>query len=126
MAKKNKKKRRRKIGSWTPPKGAKRYFYAASDRQFKKKYPVGYGFLEVFGIVALLLPVVLYLFLILPVAPNDPWIIAGLVGTFLVGIGFFNFVAIIIGQYLGHLVSIISFIIGGMLIWVSLAQMGMM
>ena len=34
------------------------------------------------------------------------------------------FVAIIIKQYLGHFVSILSFIIGSILIWISLVQMG--
>ena len=48
----------------------------------------------------------------------------GWVGGFVIGIGLFNYVAIIIKQYLGHLVSILSFIIGSILIWISLVQMG--
>jgi len=48
----------------------------------------------------------------------------GWVGGFVFGIGLFNLVAIIIKQYLGHLVSIISFIIGSILILISLLQMG--
>ena len=44
-------------------------------------------------------------------------------GAFLIGIGLFNFVAIIIRQYLGHLVSIVSFILGGACIWISLIKL---
>ena len=76
------------------------------------------------GICALMLPVVVYMIIVLPYNINSPWLILGWVGGFIVGIGLFNFVAIIIKQYLGHLVSILSFIIGGILIWISLIQIG--
>ena len=45
-------------------------------------------------------------------------------GGFIVGIGLFNFVAIILHQYLGHLVSILSFLIGGVLMAVSVPLIG--
>lgn len=124
MGKKNKKKNRKKSSNWTPPEGASSYFFASSDYDFKEKHPIGYGFLVLLGIVALLLPVVLYLVFVIPYNINSAWIMLGWVGAFIVGIGLFNFVAIIIKQYLGHLVSILSFVIGGILIWISLAQMG--
>lgn len=123
MGKKNKK-NLKKSSKWTPPQGASVYFSAASDYKFKEKHPIGYGFLVLFGIVALLLPVVLYLIFVIPYDINSAWMMLGWVGAFIVGIGFFNLVAIIIKQYLGHLVSILSFVIGGVLIWISLAQMG--
>lgn len=78
------------------------------------------------GIAALLLPVVIYLIFVLPYDINSPWIMLGWVGGFAIGIGLFNFVAIIIKQYLGHIVSILSFIIGSILIWISLVQMGIL
>ena len=78
------------------------------------------------GIAALLLPVVLYLIFVIPLQDNSPWLMLGWVGGFIIGIGLFNFVAIIIKQYLGHLVSIFSFVIGGILIWISLLQMGIL
>lgn len=124
MGKKNKKKSRKKNGNWTPPKGSSAYFSATSDYEFKKKHPIGYFFLVMLGIAALLLPVVIYLIFVLPYDSNSPWIMLGWVGGFVIGIGLFNFVAIIIKQYLGHIVSILSFIIGGILIWISLVQMG--
>ena len=124
MGKKHKKKNRKKSGKWTPPKGSKAYFSVESDYDFQQRHPIGYGFLVMFGIAALLLPVVLYLIFVLPVADNSPWLMLGWVGGFVIGIGLFNFVAIIIKQYLGHLVSILSFLIGGFLVWISLVQMG--
>lgn len=126
MGKKNKNKKRRKNSNWKPPKGAKTYFFARSDYEFKKKHPIGYGFLVALGIVALLLPVILYLFFVIPYDINSPWIMLGWLGGFIIGIGLFNFVAIIIKQYLGHWVSITSFILGSILIWLSLVQMGIL
>lgn len=116
--------KKHKKSNWTPPKDYKSYFYASSDDEFKRRHPIGYGFLVLFGIAVLLLPVVLYLIFVIPLADNSPWLMLGWVGGFIVGIGFFNFVAIIIKQYLGHWVSIISFIVGSILIWISLVQMG--
>ena len=89
-----------------------------------KKHPIGFAFLEFLSIVALLLPVVLYLVFILPYDINSPWMLLGWIGSFIIGIGFLNFVSIINKHYLGHIVSILSFLIGGILIWISLAQMG--
>lgn len=124
MGKKNKKRNRKKSSKWTPQKGSSAYFSAASDYEFKEKHPIGYDFLVLLGIVALMLPVILYLVFVIPYDINSAWMMLGWVGAFIVGIGFFNFVAIIIKQHLGHLVSILSFVIGGVLIWISLAQMG--
>lgn len=124
MGKKPKNKKRKKKGNWTPPKGSSAYFSKTSDRDFKKKHPIGYFFLVMLGITALLLPIVIYLIFVFPYDINNPWVMLGWVGGFIIGIGLFNFVAIIIKQYLGHIVSIISFIIGSILIWISLVQMG--
>lgn len=122
MRKKSKK--RKKNSNWKPPKGAMNYFSASSDDEFKEKHPIGYVFVVLLGIVALMLPVALYLFFVIPSGVNSPWIMLGWLGGFLVGIGLFNFVAIILKQYLGHWVSVISFVLGGVLMWISLVQMG--
>ena len=47
----------------------------------------------------------------------------GAFGAFLFGIGLFNYVAIIIRQFLGHLLSIVCFAIGAVLIGLSLLRM---
>ncbi len=118
-------KRKRKNGKWVPPKGATKYFYASSDDDFKQAHPVGYFFLVLLGITAFLLPMIVYIF-ITPDAVEGKanlWALLGVVGSMIIGIGLFNFVAIIINQYLGHLVSILSFVIGGILVWLSIVLM---
>ena len=114
---------KKKKTGWTPPKGASAYFFASSDEDFKRRHPVGYFFLVLLGIAALMAPVVVYLIFAMPIAGNSPWFMLGWVGAFIMGIGLFNFVAIIIDQYLGHWVSILSFLLGGALVALSLHLM---
>jgi len=110
------KKKKRNNSNWKPPKDYKYYFYTSSDDEFKAKHPVGYVLLVLLGITVLLLPAVLFGLL---VSADSVWIVIGYAGGFIFGIGLFNFVAIIIRQYLGHWVSIISFLIGGIMMLAS-------
>ena len=112
MGKKNKTNK----SKWTPPENYKDYFYASSDDEFKTKHPIGYGFLVILGITVLLLPAILFCVF---VNTESGWIMLGFAGGFVFGIGLFNFVAIIIKQYLGHWVSIISFLAGGAMMLIS-------
>ena len=92
-----------------------------SDADFKKRHPTGYGFSVALGIFALLAPFVIYNIYAFSINPDgNGWMILGWVGAFIVGVGLFNFVAIILKQYLGHLVSILSFLIGGIMVAFSL------
>ena len=109
------------IHQWWPPKGSAAFFLRESDAEFAQAHPVGYVFLVALGIVALLLPYCVYaLYTLIVLSAASGWLILGGVGAFIIGIGLFNFVAIIIKQYLGHWVSILSFLIGGILVAVSL------
>ena len=110
------KKKNKKKSNWTPPKEYKDYFYASSDEEFKAKHPIGYGFLVMLGIAALLLPAIVFCVL---VGTESGWVMLGFAGGFVFGIGLFNFVAIIIKQYLGHWVSIISFLVGSIMMLIS-------
>ena len=112
-----KKAKKKKKSNWKPPKGSSAYFYASSDDDFKAKHPIGYFFLVLLGIAALLAPVAAYIIYAIPIANNSPWMILGWIGSFIIGIG------LIIKQYLGHLVSILSFIIGGIMVALSLRLM---
>ena len=99
-----------------PPKGAVVIYKNSPQASFAHqwRHPVGYVFAVLLGIFALLLPMIVYAFLVLPLAaPISFGGILGLAGGFVFGIGLFNFVAIILRQYLGHLVSILCFVIGG-------------
>ena len=120
-----KKKKSKKKNLWLPPKGASTYFNVASDAWFKEKHPVGYVVLVIFGIAVFMAPMLLFGWVTWEEEENG-WLILGLVGSMIFGVGLFNFVAILINQYLGHLVSLLSFLIGGVLIWVSLAQVGIL
>ena len=102
------------INQGFPPKGSAAYFHMESDFEFQRRHPVGYVFAVLLGIFALLLPMTVYVLLALP--PHTPpgfGVFLGMAGGFIAGIGLFNFVAIILHQYLGHLVSILCFVIGG-------------
>ena len=112
--------RSRWINQWFPPKSSAAYFHMESDADFQRRHPVGYVFAVLLGIFALLLPEIVYLLLLLPPqAPPSFGVFLGMAGGFIFGIGLFNFVAIILHQYLGHLVSILCFLIGGVLMAVS-------
>ena len=114
MSKKNKKNKNK--SHWTPPKNYIDYFDPASDEEFKAKHPIGYGFLVMLGIAVLLLPAIVFSMF---VNMESGWVALGFIGGFIFGIGLFNFVAIIIKQYLGHWVSIVSFSVGSVMMLIS-------
>ena len=121
MGKSGKKSNKRK-SNWTPPEGASAYFYASSDDAFKEEHPIGYFFLVALGIAAFVAPMIVYGVYVISTFGNEGnlWFLLGLFGSMIIGVGLFNFVAVIIKQYLGHLVSILSFLIGGIMIAISL------
>ena len=117
--------RSRWINQWFPPKGSAAFFLMESDADFQRRHPVGYVFAVLLGIFALLLPMTVYVLLVRPPHTSSGFgVFLGMAGGFIVGIGLFNFVAIILHQYLGHLVSILCFLIGGALMAVSFALIG--
>ena len=109
-----------KKSKWVLPKGYKYYFDASSDDVFKKKHPIGYYFLVALGIFVLLMPAIVFSIVAGILLKSDSgWMLLGAAGGLVFGIGLFNFVAIIIKQYLGHWVSIISFLVGGIMMLIS-------
>ena len=56
-------------------------------------------------------------------APNSAWLMLGGLGTFIFGIGLFNFVAALLKQYLGHWLSISCFLIGSALVAITMAKL---
>ena len=109
---------------WLPPKGFGEFFLASSDDAYKEKHPIKYSFIVALGITALVGPMILYFILLecMGVSSDVP-VGLGFIGTFIIGIGLFNSVAIILNQYLGHLVSIISFLMGGILLIINLDRL---
>ena len=68
------------------------------------------------GIAVLILPSILFSVL---VGTGSGWVVLGVIGGFFVGIGLFNYVAIFVKQHLGHRVSIVFFLLGGVMMLVS-------
>lgn len=118
----------RRKNYWLPSKGASEFFLSSADDEFKSKHPVGYRFLVLLGATVLILPMMIYGIIVSIHLGKESsiWLLLGGVGSFLIGIGLFNIVAIIIKQYLGHLVSILAFAIGSLFIWASFVQMGIL
>lgn len=108
--------KKHKYSNWKLPDNYKTYFDASSDEAFRKKHPLGYILLIIAGIVVFLLPAMLFA---VSVGADNNWVLLGVMGGFIFGIGLFNFVAIIINQYLGHWVSIISLSVGGIMMLIS-------
>ena len=107
---------------WLPPKGSAYYFNPASDDEYKYKHPIGYVLLVIAVIIMMVAPLALYALYVFSVYGDggNRLFMLGFVGCFVVAIGFCNFLSIIIGQYLGHLVTILSFVVGGAMIALSL------
>ena len=96
------------------PKNKWEYFLPESDEEFKRLHPVGYKFLVAAGLTVLFVPMLLYMAVVIFIdpAPNEWPVVLGLAGAFIVGTGFFNIVAAIIHQYLGHLFTAVC-LLGG-------------
>lgn len=107
------------------PKNADFYFNPASDDAFRQKHPVGYVFLVILGLIAFIAPMIIYGVYVISRFGNESngWFLLGLLGSMSIGICLFNFVAMIIKQYLGHLVSIVSFLFGMALVLISISLM---
>lgn len=107
------------------PENALRFFHPASDEAFKAAHPWGYRLLITIGIVVLLLPLTIYGLIIVYFypAPDSGWVLLGIPGTFIIGIGLFNIVAAWMGQYLGHKVTIFCISIGFLIVLLSCLPM---
>lgn len=107
------------------PRYAHRFFDSYSDEDYKRTHPFAYSVLISAGIAAFLLPMILYTltvaFLFSDAAVRlSAWNLLGMVGALIIGIGLFNIVAAWIHQYLGHLVTLLCFLIGGLFVSISL------
>ena len=88
----------KKRSKWLPPENYRHFFDPVSDYEFKSRHPIGYGFVVFLGITVLLLSSFVFCLL---VNKDSEWMILGVVGGFIFGIGLFNFVAIILKTIYG-------------------------
>ena len=94
-----------------------------SDDVYKRNHPIAYKLIVTLGLIAFIGPlVILGLVFMLndPGKTNTSFALLGAFGAMIIGIGLFNFVAILMKQYLGHLLSILCFLIGGLMVFVCL------
>lgn len=106
----------KKRSKWKPPENYIEFFSSSSDEEFKEAHPIGYVFLVILGITVLLLPCLVFAF---NLNTDSYWALLGCAGGFIFGIGLFNIVGIIIKQYLGHWVTLISFAVGSIMMLIS-------
>lgn len=111
-----KKSKKHKGTNWLPPANSRTFFDPESDTVFRAKHPIGYWLLILLIVAALLLPNFIFVSL---VDSNSNWMLLGLVGGLFLGIGLCNIVTIIIRQYLGHIVTLVCFAAGGLLMLIS-------
>lgn len=93
--------------------------------EFEKKHPKAYKRIMLIGVIALLSPMCLlvaYTVFINP-SPNSGFLLLVAAGSFIMGVGLFNVVAAWCGQYLGHWLTAICLLLGGLLVTVGMVVM---
>lgn len=101
------------------PKKYKTFFSPNSDDEYKAKHPLAYKIIVTVGITVLLLPMIIYVLVCGSKDVESGWLMLGLAGSFIIGIGLFNIVAAWLGQYLGHMVTFVCLLGGGSLVAIS-------
>ena len=105
------------------PKNAFEFFSPAADVDFKAAHPIGYWVLVILGIIAFILPLILYMPYIARFDGEQSaggWPILAMVGCMVMGVGLFNIVAAFIHQYLGHKLTAICLLGGGSFVALSI------
>ena len=102
------------------PKGAGINFGRSADVQFFQEHPKLFLLLGLLIVTAFVLPAILYFFLVFLRMDYSDWMILGIAGSFVVGIGLCNIVAAWMKQYLGHIFVAVCLMLGICLICASL------
>ena len=107
---------------WKIPKNIKEYFSPKRERELKEKYGKLYTLHTILSIMILLLPFLVFIFLI-PTSAFEATtklgelliflgFTLGFIGSLAIGIGFANIFMAIVKQYLGHFITLIAMTIG--------------
>lgn len=99
---------------WHYPKRAGVFFSPMADVAFRSKHRVLYVLLMLLGIAALVLPMIVFGIAAAwkPITGNDTWMLLGIAGAFVFGVGLFNLVEAWLHQYLGHVVTLVCLFLG--------------
>lgn len=102
------------------PKNAVMFFSRDADWKFFREHPKLYLLLALLGIVVLFGPAALYTnFVVFPRYYSN-WMLLGLAGGLVIGMGFLNIVSAWLEQYLGHIFTTVCILLGSGMIIVSL------
>jgi len=105
------------------PKNALEFFSRKSDEGFKALHPIGYWVIAISGIIALFLPLAVYIIYMLGLNGDQivgGWAFLALLGCMVMGVGLFNIVAAFIHQYLGHRLTFGCLLGGGAMLALSI------
>ncbi|MBO5050972.1 MAG: hypothetical protein J6D31_02140 [Clostridia bacterium] len=93
---------------------AKSHDGATYTEWLQKHHPARYRLILLLGIIVLFLPISAWLIITLGIfpTPNSAFLIFGVIGSFLLGIGLFNLCAKMLRQYMGHAVTALCFLLG--------------
>jgi hypothetical protein len=120
MSKNKKNKKNKKRTGWGVPKNAIDYFDPHYDDDFKEKHPILYWLTVLAIIILSLVGPILYLLLCNAIQSEDfyegiieliAWIF-GFIASFGISIALCNVFMIVHEQYLGHYVTLYSFLVG--------------
>lgn len=97
------------------------FFALNSDDEFKAEHPIAYPFLVVIGILAFLMPLGIFLYLLNTFVEKriNLLVALGVIGGLISGIGLFNIAAAYLDQYLGHKVTFYTLATGLLLMFLS-------
>ena len=101
------------------------YSEGEDSEVFKEKSPKAYRRICLVGILALILPMLVFLAyaMFINPAPNSGFLLLVFAGCFIMGVGFFNIVAAWMNAYLGHWFTAICLLLGGALAAVGMVLM---
>ena len=103
------------------PKRDWRYYFDDSDYYYE--HPVKYRLLQTAGGLAIWLPMLIYYFITIAFdAPENWWTLLGEFGAMIFGIGIFNIIGIALDKYMGHIVTIGCFLVGGGFVFISVIK----
>ena len=112
---------KKKAGKWNVSKNAHKYFDPHYDDKFKAEHPVLYWLTVAAIILCVLVGPFIYIWLCSVVEPDGVFsfleiliLIIGFISSFGISIGICNLLMILHKQYLGHKVTLYSFLLGAL------------
>lgn len=107
---------------WLPSINSKNFFSPRVERKLKEKYGIWATIHSIVSVVILFIPFIVFMFFI-PKNALEPATssgnmlgavggILGLIGSLSIGVGVVNLFMLIVKQYLGHIVTLVSIVAG--------------